>query len=264
MIVLGQTRAELVKGIALFRSRQAGNDVTGQFSDFRFAHRVEIVQRLTLFFSRVIRFSAFAFQDMQLESRKRDLVKTQRFRAVFQGVLKVGTRPVEDRHEVVAYGVDTAFRQVADALLIVSNPGLVLARTGFDIFVHRNTFDDGPGQPFFRQQRLTRFDFFYRPHLTVRDMVQCRDYAGSASLTHIIKRYRIVRAVPTPGLFHCLTSKVVIPIKSLLMTTTIHVYSGASNNPPGLIDPAHTNAINTAHQFNLLSYNFTLPTLINR
>ncbi|SAJ20304.1 Uncharacterised protein [Enterobacter cloacae] len=35
--------------------------------------------------------------------------------------------------------------------------------------------------------------------------MQRRDHTRCASLTHIIKRNRIVRPVPTPGLFHCPT-----------------------------------------------------------
>jgi hypothetical protein len=56
----------------------------------------------------------------------------------------------------------------------------------FDIFMHRNTFHHRPGQPFFSQQCLTLFDFFYRPDLTVWNMVQCRHDTRCASLTHII------------------------------------------------------------------------------
>ena len=58
-------------------------------------------------------------------------------------------------------------------------------------------------------------------------------------------------------------SKVVIPICVTAMTTTIHVCRQGSIYRLTLIDQTHRTGIFTAHQFYLLSYNFTLALLIN-
>ncbi len=135
VVVLRQTRAELVKGVALFRSRQAGDDIASQFIDICFAHRLEIDLSLTLLFFTVIRFRSRAFKDMQLKGGESDLIETQRPGAVRQLIFQIGARPVEDRHKVVAHGIDAAGREVADALLIVGNPGRILPAVGFNILV---------------------------------------------------------------------------------------------------------------------------------
>ncbi|EJK89782.1 hypothetical protein UUU_29010 [Klebsiella pneumoniae subsp. pneumoniae DSM 30104 = JCM 1662 = NBRC 14940] len=48
-----------------------------------------------------------------------------------------------------------------------------------------------------------------------------------------------------------------------LMTTTIHVSHLAANSAGLLIDPAHSQRIISAYQFNFLSYNFRLALLIS-
>lgn len=92
VVVLRQTRAELVKGVALFRSRQAGDDIAGQFIDICFAHRLEIDLSLTLLFFTVIRFRSRAFKDMQLKGGESDLIETQRPGAVRQLIFQIGAR----------------------------------------------------------------------------------------------------------------------------------------------------------------------------
>ncbi|SAF81717.1 Uncharacterised protein [Enterobacter cloacae] len=82
---------------------------------------------------------------MQLESRKSDLIETQRLRTIGHFIFQVGTRPVQNRHKVVADGINTAGCQVTNALLIIRNPGITLTGVGFDIFVNRNTFHNRPG-----------------------------------------------------------------------------------------------------------------------
>ena len=48
---------------------------------------------------------------------------------------------------------------------------------------------------------LTFHDFFYRPHLTVGDVVQGVHDAGCSGLLDVPQADRVVRAVPAPGLF---------------------------------------------------------------
>ena len=150
VVIFRQTRAELVEGVTLFRPRQAGDDIAGQFLNVRFAHRLVIRLGLALLFFAVIRFRPRAFEDMQFKGGEGDLIETQRPGAVRQLIFQIGARPVEDRHKVVAHGIDAAGREVADALLIVGNPGRILPAVGFNILVHRNAFDHRPDQPFRR------------------------------------------------------------------------------------------------------------------
>ena len=151
---------------------------------------------------RIVRLGAGALQDMQLERGEGDVIETQRFGAVRQRIGQIGARPVEDRHEVVADGVDAAGREVAQRLLIVGDMPPPIAAVGFDLFMYRHALHHRPHQPFFRQQRLPRADLVDRPDFAVRNMVQRRDHPGRPGLTHVIQRDRIVRAIPTPCLFH--------------------------------------------------------------
>ncbi|MNI51525.1 hypothetical protein D3C73_1062550 [compost metagenome] len=210
-VILRQARAKLVQRITFFCTRQTGDNIASQLLYIGFAHGIEIVQSLTLFFCAVIRFRTGALQDMQLKGRKSNLIEAQGFRTVRELIFKVSARPVEDRHEVIAHGINAAGRQITDTLLIIGDPRLILSRLGFDVFVNGNAFHHRPGQPLFSQNSLSLLNLFYRPHFTIRNVVQGGHNTGCASLTHIIKRYRIVRSVPTPGLFHCFTSQVVIP-----------------------------------------------------
>ena len=125
-VIFSETRTELIQRIALFCTRQASNDIAGQLFNFCIAHGIEVVQRLALFFGGIIRFSSRALQNVKFEGRKSNLVKTQRFGTIRQLIFEVGTRPVEDRHEVIAHRIDTTGRQITDTLLIVGNPRLIL------------------------------------------------------------------------------------------------------------------------------------------
>ena len=138
--------AELVERVALFRARQTGDDIAGQTCFVFFAHGGEAFIRLRNLFGGVVRFRARSFEDMQLKGGKFNLIETQRFGAVRQDVFQVGTGPVENRHKVVAHGTNAALGQVTQALLVVGNPLLIVAGTGFNVFVDRYAFDDRPYQ----------------------------------------------------------------------------------------------------------------------
>ncbi|CAD5558677.1 Uncharacterised protein [Escherichia coli] len=122
---------------------------------------------------------------MHFECSEFDLVETQRFGAVWQHVFEVCTSPVEHRHEVVAHGANAALRQVAQSLLIVSDPLLIVAGVGFDIFVNWHAFYDRPYQACVFNDRLAFEDLFNGPYFAVRDMVQRGNHASCARLTDI-------------------------------------------------------------------------------
>ena len=180
-----QVLTELVEGVPFFRARQTGNDVTGQTRFVFVAHSGEAFSCLSNFFFGVIRFRTWAFQDMHFECSEFDLVEAQSFGAVWQHVFEVSTGPVEHRHEVVAHGANATLRQVAQSLLIVSDPLLIVASVGFDIFVNWHAFYDRPHQACIFNDRLAFEDLFYGPYFTVRDMVQSGNHASRARLTDI-------------------------------------------------------------------------------
>jgi hypothetical protein len=62
--VLRQTRAELIQRVAFFSTRQASNNIAGQFFDIGFACGVKPCQRLLLLFCGVIRSRTFALQNV--------------------------------------------------------------------------------------------------------------------------------------------------------------------------------------------------------
>ena len=139
--------AELVEGISLFRARQTGDNVAGQARFIFIAHGGETLIRLSDLFGGIVRFRARALEDMQFKGGEFNLIETQGFGAIRQDVFQIGTGPVEDRHKVVAHGTDAALGQIAQALLVVSDPLRVVAGMGFDLFVNRYAFDHRPYQP---------------------------------------------------------------------------------------------------------------------
>ena len=77
--VFRQAGAELIQRIPLFGTRQARNNITGQLFDVCVTGGVKPRARLLLLFRGVIRFCARAFQNVQFECRKGNLIETQRF-----------------------------------------------------------------------------------------------------------------------------------------------------------------------------------------
>ncbi len=94
-------------------------------------------------------------------------------------------------------------------------------------------------------------------------MVQRSDDAGRPRLPYIIKRYRIVRPIPPP------VCSIAMPSQSCYTNNgdthdDYHTcFSPAANSAGLLIDPAHSQRIISAYQFNFLSYNFRLALLIS-
>ncbi len=78
--------------------------------------------------------------------------------------IEVSTGPVEHRHEVVAHGANTALRQVAQSLLIVSDRLLIVASLGFDIFRELYAFHDILHQACIFNDRLAFEDLFLTDH----------------------------------------------------------------------------------------------------
>ncbi len=139
---------------------------------------------------------------MQLKGGKLNLVKAQGFRAIGQFIFQVGAGPVQNRHEVVTHGIDATLGKITQRLLIIANPEIVLPCMGFDVFMNRHAFHDRPDQTGFLYDLFAFENFFYGPDFTVWNMMKRCYYAGCSGLTNIGQRHGIVRAIPTPGLFH--------------------------------------------------------------
>src|SRR5690349_7364109 len=93
-------------------------------------------------------------------------------------------------------------RQITNASLIMLKV-LFISRFVFtDVFVHRDAFDDGPGEAGLFNFSFAFQDFLFAPHRAIRDMVQCAYDTRCAGLSYITEFHRIVRAEPSPGLFH--------------------------------------------------------------
>ena len=77
-----------------------------------------------------------------------------------------------------------------------------ISAPGLDGFRHRDAFDHVPGQPRLLDDRLALLHFVIGPGLAAVHVMQRRDDAAGARLTHMGERHGIVRAKPAPGLFH--------------------------------------------------------------
>ena len=116
--------------------------------------------------------------------------------------MQVGAGPVQHRHEVIGHAENPAGGQVAQRLLVILDVAQVLARSGFDMLVHRNAFHHTPDEARFGNQRLAGPDLFHGPHFAVGDMVQGVDNVGHAGLADKVEGYRVLRAVPAPAFAH--------------------------------------------------------------
>ena len=186
--MLGADEADQFGGVAQVAGMaHAGGQVTAQGDDAAAADRAVQLEQFADLLAAVVIFGRGALQDMQLKHRKFDLVKAQRPGTVRQWPGQIGTRPVEDRHKVVAQGGDAALRQIAQRLLIVSNPAFALAAAGFDLFMDRHALHHRPLQPGLFDQGFALQDLCHRPHLAVGNMVQRRDDAAAARLSGVGK-----------------------------------------------------------------------------
>ena len=84
-----------------------------------------------------------ALQDVQIEDGGVDRVKTQRLRAIRKDPGEICPRPVE-RHEIVADDLDPARGEMAQALRVVGQIALGIARRLLDVLVHGHAFHHRP------------------------------------------------------------------------------------------------------------------------
>src|SRR5205085_11380271 len=113
--------------------------------------------------------------------------EAKRFASVIHRVKDVRPHPVEYRHEVVRYHLQSTGSHVAQAYLVVLNVLLIVASLLLDVFVYRQTFDHSPRQASGFHLILPFFYFFYLPDLTDGYMVKSCNHACASALTNVGK-----------------------------------------------------------------------------
>ena len=123
--------------------------------------------------------------------------------AVGVGIFQLCACPVEHGHEVVAHGAHAGASQVLEACLIVLYKRVAVGTGIFYRLADRQTFHHRPAQTGAFDDVLHAVHLVERPHLSVGDVVQSRDYAFHAYLAQHFQCDLILGAKPPPGLFHC-------------------------------------------------------------
>ena len=133
----------------------------------------------------VVFFCACPFQDKDVENCNFIGIALQDATAVRQLPDEIGTRPVQDGHEVVADDFDSSLGEVAKTLLVNFNVVLPVAGTGFDIPMDGDAFRYNP----FHTGCFNHFNAFgnslFRPQVTAADFVESVDDAGNAGLPDV-------------------------------------------------------------------------------
>ena len=176
---------ELFQREAFFRAGQASYHVADEFLLVFFGHLLEAGTGFGLLFVGVFCFGTGAVQQEEIESYESGTFEAQGAAAVGQFISQVGACPVQHGHEIVSDDVYTAFCQVAQAFLVIVDVLLIVACLRLDVLMNGYTFDNRPREAYFFDHLLALHDFFYSPHLTVGDVVQGIDNAGSSGLLDI-------------------------------------------------------------------------------
>ena len=167
--------------------------------------RVEPGARARQDLRRVIVLGAGTLEHEAVEGRELVRVEAQRAAAARQRRAEIGAGPVEDRHEVVADGGDAAGGEIAQRLAVIVEERLEVALAELDRLGHRQALHHAPAQAercVALDQRLSPLDLLLGPDHAVGDLVQRRDDAGRPGLPRIGEPDHVVRAEPTPSLFH--------------------------------------------------------------
>ena len=137
--------------------------------------------------------------------RSATVIVGQRPRPARQRNGKVGPRPVQHQHEIVADGVDAAGAEIAQRLSEIAVERLQVAAAIFDVVMYRHALDDAPAQA----ERAVALDLGLAlpdrldgPDLAIGNVVQGGHDAGGTGLPRMLQRRGIARAEPSPGLFH--------------------------------------------------------------
>ena len=145
-VIQGERGAQTVDGVAVISAGQPGHDAGEQGLTVRLAAGVEPAFGGLLNVRIVIRFSAIALQHEHLERGHLHRIEAQGGAATRQGRIKRGSRPVQQRHEIVADSFDATGGQIAHGLAVIFKQRFKIAVAAFNRFMDRQTFHHLPGQ----------------------------------------------------------------------------------------------------------------------
>ena len=117
-------------------------------------------------------------------------------------VHKVGTRPVENRHKVVANSVNAFGCKVSQALLVYFYLLVAVRTTVLYCFDHWQRFNNGPPHAVTFDVRFQVVYLLPCPNLAERNAVKGCNYALNANLFQYGKSNVVVLAKPSPSSFH--------------------------------------------------------------
>ena len=201
VLVSCQLLFELLQCEGLFGTGQTHNHHTRQTLLVFFRHLSETRLGACNLFLRVVLFCTLAAENKEVESDICRFFEHQPMTAIGEHVVKVGTRPVQNGHEVVRHHLDSARTEITQGLFVVLNISEIFPLLGLDMFVNRHGLHTRPLQTCGFDFVLAFHDFLYRPYLPVGDMMECRDDTGSAGHANIGEADRILRTIPAHGLF---------------------------------------------------------------
>ena len=138
----------------------------------------------------------------QIVSGEIDGVETEGIASGGETPLQVGSRPVDDRHEVVADDFDARFGDGGERIFPGTDEVRVGARPKFDGIVDGNALHDRPVEASRANLISSLADFVEGPGLAAIEMVQGRDDSGGSGLLDVLERNRIGRPKPSPSLLH--------------------------------------------------------------
>ena len=153
----------------------------------------------------VVSLKPLALQHEHLERTHLVRVVAERHGPVRQNEVQIGTRPVVDRHEVVAHRLDATRREVAEVELVVLDVAVEVTRALLHVLVYGNGLDHAPRHSGLANFVRTRLDFARRPHVARLVVVQRRHHVRHARLPDFPKRNRIRGSKPSPSCFHSFT-----------------------------------------------------------
>ena len=114
---------------------------------------------------------------------------------------QVGACPVEDGHEVIGHDVHAALAEVQEALLVVVDVALEVARLRLNVLVNRHALHGCPTHSGILYHLLALENLLFCPDFAVRDVMQRGDDASGTRLPDVLQAYRVVGAIPTETLF---------------------------------------------------------------
>ncbi len=143
-----------------------------------------------------------ALEDVDVEIGKLGIVEKEVVGSVGVLVHQVGACPVEHGHEVVADGVYSFCRKVAQAFLIDLYLMVAVGAAIFYRLQNRQAFNHAPTHAVALDICSQVVDFLARPHFAKGHVVKCGDNSLNANLSEHGKGDRVFLAKPSPCFFH--------------------------------------------------------------